>query len=236
MIVSTKALLRSLSGSLSRVSGAALRVALGAALVIGIGARPASALQMVFTDEAAFNAALAAEGLTTRTESFEGVETGFHGALDFGAFALEPQFLNAVTDFDGAASDGANALYIQVPDFLPTFKFDSPIRAFSFDAIGALELSVGDMIYSVDNRPNVLFRGKLPEGHVQFFGFIDTIVPFTNVRIFSSEFIDVFTMDRIRYEAPASPQPVPEPASLTLLAAGLATGAVRRYRRGRVHA
>ena len=106
-IVSTKSLLE--------LSGVALRVTLGVALALGIGARAASASPVVFTDEAAFNAALAQAGLTTRTESFEGVDAGYHGTLDFGAFALEPQFLNAVTDAGGAASDGANALYIQTP-------------------------------------------------------------------------------------------------------------------------
>jgi hypothetical protein len=148
---------------------------------------------------------------------------------------LEPSFINSVTDGDGAASDGTNAIDVLVPAFVPTFVFDAPVRAFSLDVIGALDLG-GDLFYSVDNREDVLFSGPLPDGHVQFLGFIDLMTPFTEVFFFSSEFIDVFMMDRVRYEAPASPQPVPEPASLTLLAAGLAAGAVRRYRRGRAHA
>ena len=91
-------------------------------VLVSATSRAAAAAPVIFTDEAAFNAALAAAGLTTATESFKGVEPGIHGELDFGAFALQPSFLNFVTD--EGATDGTNALVVLAIDFLPSFVFD----------------------------------------------------------------------------------------------------------------
>ena len=117
---------------------------MGVVVLLAATSRVAAAAPVIFTDEAAFNAALAAAGLTTATESFEGVDAGIHGELDFGAFALEPTFLNFVTD--EAATDGTNSLVVLAVSFIPTFVFDGPIRAFSMDVIGALDRNGGDLI------------------------------------------------------------------------------------------
>jgi hypothetical protein len=190
--------------------------------------RVAAAAPVIFTDETAFNAALAAAGLTTATESFEGVDAGFHGELDFGAFALQPSFLNFITD--EIATDGTNALVHLAIDFIPTFVFNAPIRAFSMDVIGALDRNGGDLLFSVDDDEDVLFSGTLPEGNQRFVGFIDLVAPFTKLTFFSSDFVDDFAIDRVRYED-TNATPVPEPASLMLLAAGLLGTSVRLRKR-----
>ena len=99
------------------------------------------------------------------------------------------------------------------------------------DVIGALDRNGGDLIFSVDDRPDVLFSGTLPEGNQRFIGFIDLVIPFTKLTFFSSDFVDDFAIDRVRFES-ATATPVPEPASLTLLAVGLLGGAARLRSRG----
>jgi hypothetical protein len=198
---------------------------MGVMVLLAATSRVAAAAPVIFTDEAAFNAALAAAGLTTKTESFEGVDPGVHGELDFGGFAAEPLFLNFVTD--EVASDGTNSLVVLALQFMPVFVFDGPIHAFSMDVIGALDRNkFDDLIFSVDDRPDVLLDGPLPIGQPQFVGFIDLVIPFTKVTFFSSDFVDDFAIDRVRYED-VNATPVPEPASLTLLAAGLLGTAAR---------
>jgi hypothetical protein len=204
---------------------------MGVMVLLAATSRVAAAAPVIFTDENAFNAALAAAGLTTKTESFEGVDPGVHGELDLGALTVETGFLNFVTD--EVASDGTNSLVVLALQFMPVFVFDGPVRAFSMDVIGALDRNkFDDLIFSVDDRPRVLLDGPLPAGHRQFVGFIDLLLPFTKVTFFSSDFVDDFTIDRVRYED-VNATPVPEPASVTLLAAGLLGTATRLRNRRR---
>ena len=112
------------------------------------------------------------------------MDAGIHGELDLGALTVETLFLNLVTD--EAATDGTNSLAGLALTFMPTFVFDAPVRAFSMDVIGALDRNDGaELIFSVDDRPDVLLSGPLPEGHRQFVGFIDLVIPFTKVTFFS---------------------------------------------------
>jgi hypothetical protein len=78
----------------------------------------------------------------------------------------------------------------------------------------------------------MLAQGQFPLGHIQFVGILDTALPFTEPTFFSTGFVDVFTIDRVRFEEVTASTPVPEPASLTLLGLGL-LAVQRRLRRGR---
>lgn len=196
-------------------------------MVTAIAASRASAAPVIYTNEADFQAAVAAAGIITATESFEGLTPGIKGDLDLGALAVPSLFLNFVSDDPVDATDGTNSLVVLPPTFLPTFSFANPIRAFSLDVIGALDTGEdNDLFVDLDDQSHVLFSGQFPAGHVQFFGVLDTIAPFTNVTVFSTGFPDLFTIDRVRYEDTTA---VPEPASLTLLGLGLLV-AVRRRR------
>jgi hypothetical protein len=133
-------------------------------VAIGISAPAASAARWCSWTKRRSTWPCAAAGLTTQTESFEGVEAGFHATLDLGAFALGPQVRQCGDGSDGATSDGANALYIQVPDFLWTFVFDAAFRAFSLDVISALKLG-GNLVYSPDNVTISSTAVRRPRSH-----------------------------------------------------------------------
>jgi hypothetical protein len=195
------------------------------AAIIAMAVSHAAAAPVIFTNEAEFNAALAGAGITTATESFEGEAPGIQGELAFPAFTVQPLFFNIVSDDPADASDGAQSLFVLFPA-LPTFSFGQPIRAFSLDLIGGLDTGEdNDLIVTLDDRDATLFSGQLPSGHIQFFGILDTVQPFTNVAVISTGFVDFFSIDRVRFED-VTATAVPEPASLTLVGLGLL--AIRR--------
>jgi hypothetical protein len=198
------------------------------ALLIALGARGAAALPVVFTDEGQFNAAVAGAGLAMTAESFEGVPAGFQSGLDLGAFTLQPFTplpLVFVSDDPATATDGTHAIATE-PIQAPTFSFGTGIRAFSIDIIGALDANGGYFIVDIgDDFEQVVFSGLERENAVRFIGILDLDAPFTSLTFNSTDFVDIFAMDRVQYDAAAAP--VPEPASLALVGGGL-IGIVRR--------
>ena len=104
-----------------------------------------------------------------------------------------------------------------------TFGFDTPLEAFGIDvntfATGngsyTATTNTGDVIPSFFNPFPGFSTG-------QFIGF-STDVPFTSVTIAGQSGVP-YTLDTLRYS------PVPEPASLLLLGAGLAGLGARRFR------
>jgi hypothetical protein len=217
-----------------------LRVVLGwivtvLMLVLVIGARSAAAMPVVFTDEAQFNAAVAHAGIRMASESFEGVDAGFYGGLDFPAFTLQPLTpvpLLFVSDEPGVATDGEHAIPT-TPIQAPTFAFNTGIHAFSLDIIAALNSNGGDFFVDIDDTfEQIAFSGFDAEDTVRFIGVLDLDAPFSSLTFNSSDFVDIFAIDRVRYEDPIPAAPVPEPASLTLLGAGL-IGLIRVRSRAR---
>ncbi len=60
-----------------------------AVIVVGsVGVRPVMAAPVLFTDEAAFNAAVAGAGIAIRQDGFEGLAAGYRGPLDREGFTV----------------------------------------------------------------------------------------------------------------------------------------------------
>jgi hypothetical protein len=205
------------------------------------GVAPAMAAPVVFTDEAAFNAAVAGAGIVTRQDGFEGLSTGYRGPLDREGFTVSgtspnPNF--SVYIDNQWATDGKNTLL--APNTPVTFAFDQAVRAFSIDLIDnfvfapasySLSLNGGqaqtlfDMPNYVDPRPRV----------IQFLGIldldgIDSLALSSFYHINPDVDAGLIRMDRMRYEDTTA-TPVPEPSTMLLLGAGLA--GVARFRKRR---
>ena len=211
-----------------------IQVGIAGAMLVAVSAASASAAPIVFTNEAAFNAAVAAAGLTLGVESFEGQPSGPRPSpLDVGPFTVSsPLPALAITTGAGLVSHGTKAL-VGGPGFQPlTLAFDTAIRAFSIDVIDNHNDNGGTFFGRVGSGAQQTFlTGGTGRLGVLFLGILDVDAAFTTLQFSGNGGLLSYTLDRVQYAAGGdNPTPVPEPASLTLLAAGLIAGA-RRLRR-----
>jgi hypothetical protein len=213
-----------------------------AVIVAGVGVAPAMAAPVLFTDEAAFNAAVAGAGLAIRQDGFEGLPTGFRGPLDREGFTVRGTSPNPQQSlFVDAqwATEGINVLL--APYTLPvTFEFDQAVRAFSVDLIDNFVFAPASYSLSVNGAPRqTLYDMPMYEEPrprvIQFLGIldldgIDSLALSSFYHINPDVNAGLIRMDRMRYEDTAA-TPVPEPSTMLLLGAGLA--GVARFRKSR---
>jgi PEP-CTERM motif len=218
-----------------------IQVAIAAAILVAASVTTAAAAPIVFTNEAHFNTAVAAAGLTLGLESFESRPSGPNPMpLDLGAFTVTaPLPTLAITDNPLHVTHGTKALAVS-PAFQPiTFTFDTAIRAFSIDVVDQFNIGGGTFFGRIGTGAQQTFfnGGAAPGvGARAFLGILDLDAAFTTLQLDGDGGLSSFILDRVQYaEGDANPTPVPEPASLTLLAAGLLAGA-RRLRARRAGA
>ncbi|WP_029897433.1 PEP-CTERM sorting domain-containing protein [Desulfohalovibrio reitneri] len=135
------------------------------------------------------------------------IETVASGTNGFGRYAVSgDNFWNSSSEF--------------------SISFDTPIAAFGFwgidigDFDGQLTATVENGVSNTYTVPNTISG---PGGSVLFWGLIDTDNPFTSVTFGNTEAgVDVFAFDDMTIGSleQVGPNPVPEPTSMALLAAG----------------
>jgi hypothetical protein len=213
-----------------------IQAGITSAVFVAASVTAASAAPIVFTNEADFNAAVAAAGLTLSLESFEAQPSGPRPMpLNVGPFTLTaPLPVLAINNNPALVTHGTNALVV-APAFQPiTFTFDTAIRAFSFDVRDNFNTDGGTIFGRIGSGAQQTFlTGGAGLGGVLFLGILDLDAAFTTLQFDGDGGLGSFLLDRVQYASDGNPTPVPEPASLTLLAAGLLAGARRlRARRG----
>ncbi len=136
----------------------------------------------------------------------------------------------AITTGAGFVTHGTKAL-VSGSGFQPlSFTFDTAIRAFSMDVVDGHNDAGGTFFGRIGNgAQQTFFTGGGPGRFaVTFLGILDLDAAFTTLQFSSNGGLASVTLDRVQCAAGGdNPTPVPEPASLTLLAAGLVAGARR---------
>jgi hypothetical protein len=207
-----------------------IQVGLVGAVLVATSVTSAAAAPVVFTNEADFNAAVAAAGLTLGLESFEAQTTGPKiGALDLGPFTVSnPLGVNAITDGVNFATHGTKAL-VATPGLQPmTFTFDTAIRAFSIDVVDGFNTGGGNFFGRIGNgTQQTFFTGGAAGLHQVFFlGILDLGAAFTTLQFDGDGGLSSFTLDRVQYAAGGR-------QSHARTRTGLAHAAGRRPARGR---
>jgi hypothetical protein len=205
------------------------------------GVATATAAPVLFTDEAAFNAAVAGAGVAMRQDGFEGLATGYRGPLEREGFTVRGTFPNpnfSVFIDNQWATEGTNTLL--APNTPVTFEFDQAVRAFSIDLIDNFVFAPASYSLSVNGAPRqTLFDMPMYEEPrprvIQFLGIldldgIDSLALSSFYHINPDVNAGLIRMDRMRFEDTAA-TPVPEPSTMLLLGAGLA--GVARFRKSR---
>jgi hypothetical protein len=208
-----------------------IQVGIASAVLVAASVATASAAPIVFTNEAAFNAAVSAAGLTLGLESFEGQPSGPRPApLDVGPFTVSsPLSFLAITTGAGFVTIGSKAL-VSGAGFQPlTFTFDTAIRAFSMDVVDGHNDAGGTFFGRIGNGAQQTFftGGGAGRFAVAFLGILDLDAAFTTLQFSSDGGLGSVTLDRVQYAAGGDTTPVPEPTSLALLGLGLVAGARR---------
>jgi hypothetical protein len=168
----------------------------------------------VFTNDADFNAAVAAAGLTL---GFEALTSGPKPSpLDVGPFTLTvpAPFPIAITQNVNFATHGVNAVAV-TPGFQPMiFTFDSAIRAFSMDVVDGFNTAGGTLFGRVGNgAEQTFFTGGGPGvGARTFLGILDLDAAFTTLQFSGEGGFASSGLDRVQFDTSGgNPTPVRNP-------------------------